>query len=189
MLTANSIRLKMHAHAAAYMPAAVLACLALTASCGRGDRHAHDSKAREAKPFHADNDIGMTVRSLTDALRVGEPFDSSAYDFTGILTDGVGAPLYIDSMSNPGTWRVRIAAPTRAEITNLHGGDLVGNDLVGYLSYCLDLKRERMVSHHRNDRSEERVYRTDHGYITFEGMGDEGLDGCRIVISISDTIY
>lgn len=188
MLTASSIRLKMFARAAVVISAVSVACVALLASCGRGDRHAQDGKAHEAKPFHADNDIGMTVRSLTDALRVGEPFDSTAYDFTGILTDGVGTPLYIDSMSNPGTWRVRIAAPTRAEITNLHGGDLVGNDLVGYLSYCLDLKRERMVSHHRSDRSEERVYRTDHGYISFKGMGDEGLDGCRIVISISDTI-
>ncbi len=65
-----------------------------------------DSEATEY--FHADNDIAMTVRSLADAIKVGEPLDSTEYDFNGVLTDGQGAPLYTDVQGSPGTWIVDV---------------------------------------------------------------------------------
>ena len=70
----------------------------LMTSCGAGS---HDSKGGtdSAYPdaeeeFHADNDIAMTVRSVADAIRVGETLDSVGYNFEGVLTDGIGRPLY-----------------------------------------------------------------------------------------------
>lgn len=55
--------------------------------------------------FHADNDIAMTVRSLVDAVRVGETLLPADYDFVGVLTDGQGTPLYTDVDGAPGSGR------------------------------------------------------------------------------------
>ena len=79
-------------------------------SCGQSSKsdvsNTEDSEATEY--FHADNDIAMTVRSLADAIKVGEPLDSTEYDFNGVLTDGQGAPLYTDVQGSPGTWIVDV---------------------------------------------------------------------------------
>lgn len=134
--------------------------------------------------FHADNDIAMVVRSLCDAVSVGEPFDSATYTFSGVLTDGVGAPLYIDTRRNPGMWQVEVVSPKEAHIYNLDDGDLVSADLAGYISGCLGLTDEDLVTDRRTPRGEERKYIIHNGRLTFVGKGDTGLNGCHIVIEI-----
>lgn len=67
--------------------------------------------------FHADNDIAMTVRSLADAIKVGEPLDSTEYDFEGVLTDGQGTPLYTDVQGAPGVWVVDVLDQKKRNFT------------------------------------------------------------------------
>lgn len=87
--------------------------------------------------YHADNDIAMTVASVADAIRVGEPLDSADYDFEGILTDGEGRPLYTTEIGAPGEWDVDVLSPTTVEITNKAPGDLLPEELEEYLAQAL----------------------------------------------------
>lgn len=126
----------------------------------------------------------MVVRSLCDAVSVGEPFDSATYTFSGVLTDGVGAPLYIDTRRNPGMWRVEVVDARTAHVYNLDSGDLVSSDLAGYISGCLGLTDDDLITDRRTPRGEERKYAIHNGKLTFVGEGDQGLNGCHIVIEI-----
>ena len=52
-------------------------------ACKQPEKTNNDNKVETQQPisvaedFHADNDIAMTVRSIADAIRVGEPLDST----------------------------------------------------------------------------------------------------------------
>ena len=63
----------------------ITGCNGWNKSAGNEETETHDD--------HADNDIAMTLRSIIDAVKVGEPLDSAQYNFTGTLTDGSGRPL------------------------------------------------------------------------------------------------
>lgn len=111
-------------------------------SCGKGtaEKSAEsDSAAGVAEEYHADNDIAMTVRSIADAICVGEPLDTVDYNFYGVLTDGQGHPLYTDLQGNPGNWDVDVLSPTTAVIRNVDLGDLLPDDLEIYLSSMLEM--------------------------------------------------
>ncbi len=112
---------------------------------------------QEDGPFHADNDIAMTVSSLVDALRVGEPLDSLDYNFDGILTDGQGTPLYTDIEGNPGEWKVRVNNPEEARISNLHLGDLMTVDLRNYILGALNLNDADLITAYVNPVNEQEV--------------------------------
>lgn len=109
----------------------------------------------EESPFHADNDIAMTVCSLVDAVRVGESLDSADYGFHGILTDGQGTPLYTDLEGNPGEWEVKVVADDEARISNLHLGDLMTEDLRAYIIGALGLNGADLVTAYVNPADEE----------------------------------
>ena len=106
-------------------------------------------------PFHADNDIAMTVCSLVDAVRVGERLDSADYGFEGILTDGQGTPLYTDLEGNPGEWEVKVLADDEARISNLHLGDLMTEDLRAYIIGALGLNAADLVTAYVNPADEQ----------------------------------
>ena len=104
--------------------------LAHVLGCSRSNRKAAiaDSDTVATAPaeyYHADNDIAMTVRSLVDALSIGERLDSVNYDFKGVLTDGQGRPLYTDITGTPGIWEVDVTSPTSAVIRNLDESDMI----------------------------------------------------------------
>ncbi len=105
--------------------------------------------------FHADNDIAMTVCSLVDAVRVGERLDSADYGFQGILTDGQGTPLYTDIEGNPGEWIVKVVSDDEANISNLHLGDLMTEDLRNYIITALNLNSADLVTAYTNPANEE----------------------------------
>ncbi len=108
-------------------------------------------------PFHADNDIAMTVCSLVDALRVGESLISDDYDFEGILTDGQGTPLYTDIEGNPGEWKVNVISPDDVRISNLNIGDLMTVDLRNYILGALNLNDADLVTAYINPENDREV--------------------------------
>lgn len=167
----------------------LLAALVLLCGCGTGNNRADSDTTRKAEakpaPFHADNDIAMVVRSLTDALAVGEKFDPKQYDFTGPLTDGSGAPLYIDSLDNPGEWKVKVLGPATATIYNTKSGDLVASDLAKYITSCLNLSDQNVVDANRTPEGEKVVYGLKRGYMRIESPGEQGLAGCRITVTVA----
>lgn len=96
--------------------------------------------------FHADHDIAMTVRSIIDAINVGEDLDSVHYNYTGIMTDGNGRPLYTDVMGSPGVWEVQVRSDKSAVIRNLYLGDLLPDELVQYLLQTLDITADPILT-------------------------------------------
>ncbi|MDE7381987.1 MAG: hypothetical protein K2N03_07680 [Muribaculaceae bacterium] len=126
---------------------ALLLIIILLSSCNsseRGKETAVDTTLSEGE-FHADNDIAMTVRSLMDALSVGEALDSAQYTFNGVMTDGSGRPIYIDTQGAPGTWEVKVLNSGSAMVRNLSPGDLVPDALIRYLIDNTDLKDENKI--------------------------------------------
>lgn len=143
--------------------------------------------------YHADNDIAMTVRSIADALKVGEPLDSTEYDFEGVLTDGQGSPLYTDVQGGPGVWVVDVLDQKNVTIRNLYLGDLLPGDLETYLLQSLGLAGENpiLVSLHEAVDDEEtdiKIYDLAGGYMRFEirsGIAPNGLEGPLLTIFMS----
>lgn len=171
----------------------VMTLPAIISGCGNGEKRSAvtptapaESAYAEEQPvaFHANDDIAMVLSSLVDALRVDEPFDSTAYNFRGVLTDGTGRPLYTERAGRPGEWDVKILDERSAEIRNLAEGDLLPSDLIDYLVGCLRLSPEQRSVTKRTRKSETIVYTLEDGTITFVAPGKEGLNGCRIVITI-----
>ena len=155
------------------MDAALLAALIVfVASCGRKDAIRESGKERASEQaFHADADIAMTVRSLADALKVGEPLDSTDYDYEGILTDGQGRPIYTDVQGNPGEWSVDVLTDSSAVIRNVHLGDLLPDDLEEYVVANLGLGKADIVEsteYDDDDETELDVYDFGGGLIRFE---------------------
>lgn len=120
--------------------------------------------------LHADNDIAMTVRSVVDALKVGEPLDSTEYDFVGILTDGQGTPIYTDSEGAPGEWIVEVTSDSIVSIKNVHPGDLLPDDLREYILSSLEMNAEAEEENEKPDDDEldSHVYEFQNGEIRFE---------------------
>ncbi|MCM1489517.1 MAG: hypothetical protein NC095_01630 [Muribaculum sp.] len=173
---------------AAYASSAVL----VSATCGNKTTSVgYDSVAQEEIQFHADNDIAMTVRSIVDAVRVGETLMPDDYDFDGVLTDGQGTPLYTDLEGAPGQWRVKVVGDEEAEISNRYIGDLMDDDLRIYILGALNLNDADLISAYKNPSNEDEfIYHYDTGDIdinfsTLPAVSASGLEGTLMTISIS----
>lgn len=109
----------------------------------RGDTAYTELPVEEAgESFHADNDIAMTVRSMAYAINEGEPLDSTDYNFSGVLTDGLGSPLFTDFEGFPGQWEVDVVNPHEVLIRNIGTGDLMPGELIEYLSSTFNTAAE-----------------------------------------------
>lgn len=141
--------------------------------------------------FHADNDIAMTVRSIVDAIRVGEKLDTTDYNFNGILTDGSGRPLYTTTQGHPGIWDVDVLSSTSAVVRNEDVGDLLPEDLEQYLTYNLDLSKSDIIDsleYHGAEGAETTVYGFDGGYLRIDVRNTaaaNGLEGPLVRITAS----
>lgn len=134
----------------------------------------------ETEAFTAENDIAMTVRSVADAINVGERIDSVEYTFKGVLTDGSGMPLFTDTEGFPGEWEVEVLSPSVVRIRNVNTGDLMPGDLVEYLSAALQLDDDdslQLVSERSSGDLEVQVFSFGHGTITIESRAGEDEDG------------
>lgn len=157
--------------------------LLLTACSGGGNTADTDTLSA----FHADDDIAMVVSSMADAITVGEPFDSAAYSFRGVLTDGTGRPLYTDMHGMPGEWSIDVADSTKAVLRNVHIGDLEADDLRQYIASELQL--DTAVAYVARDFKGRRqtVYNIEGGYITMTVKRDttpHGFIGDRVSIIV-----
>lgn len=166
-------------------------------SCGVPERKESSPAVNDRilERFHADNDIAMTIRSLADAIRVGEPLDSLDYDFQGILTDGQGMPLYTDVQGEPGEWMVDVEDATSVTIRNIQLGDLLPGDLQNYILSSLRVSDEAKVQYMPplaidDDETEVSVYDISGGYLRFDvrsGFAPNGLEGAYLTIRLSVT--
>ena len=160
------------------------AALVLLVACSSksnesGARPSADSTRAE---YHADYDIAMTLRSAADAIQVGEPLDTSLYNFEGILTDGEGRPLYTNIQGLPGNWEIDVLSPTSIEIRNLEVGDLLPDYLKTYLLAAVDVTAMNLV-HSYSDEEDEfdtEIYGFDGGFLRMETrkqMAPNGIEG------------
>ena len=149
----------------------------MSVSCSHSDRKASaDSDTavvayRMADEYVAENDIAMTVRSIVDAISVGEMLDTAEYNYNGILTDGEGVPLYTDIQGNPGEWEVDVLNENSVRIHNLYLGDLLPKDLMEYLIAALSLSESNLCAsdeYEDDDETHLEVYDFGSGSIRFE---------------------
>lgn len=114
--------------------------------CGKGSEKKNvDSDSIATAEYHADHDIAMTAKSVADAIKVGERLFSEDYTYNGVLTDGVGKPLYTSVDGRPGKWEVTVVSPNTVEIQNAEPGDLVSTELRDYLLKSLNLNEENRI--------------------------------------------
>lgn len=154
--------------------ALILAAIAMMVSCGnRASKEADgaDTSTEVTEEFHADNDIAMTVRSVVDAIRVGEAMDTTDYNFDGVLTDGRGQAIYSNMHGLPGRWDVDVISPSYVSIRNVDLGDLITDDLESYILSSLNLDDTALVdslSRKVEQGSDRKVYDFDGGLLQFE---------------------
>lgn len=164
---------------------ALLTVLATSCRAHNGGGDTRFVPANDTEEFHADNDIAMTIRSLADAIKVGEPLDSTLYNFEGVLTDGQGTPLYTDVEGAPGIWQINVLDNKNVRIRNLYLGDLLPGDLQSYLVQSLRLNDSQpfmLVDKAATDEDENEIiiYDFGGGYLCFEVksvMAPNGLEG------------
>ena len=157
------------------------------ASCGHtGQNSATDTQTAQTETFHADTDVAMVIRSVADAIRVGENLYADNYNYTGVLTDGTGRPLYSDLNGLPGIWRVEVADSTHVTVSNTSVGDLAASDLATYVSDALGSgtnppERRLDVSGHTVD-----LYHYDWGDMAYEVRNDTtgGIVGNMVTITL-----
>lgn len=170
-------------------------CILGAQGCRKADNQApvRSVPHKEAEDFHADNDIAMIVRSLADAINVGEPLDSAEYDFEGVLTDGQGSPLYTDVQGSPGLWKVDVLDSRNVMIRNIYLGDLLPVDLQSYILQSLhvnEVERLGFTAHDAVSDEETDICVYDCGgvYLRFEvraGIAPNGIEGPLLNIIMS----
>lgn len=166
----------------ASMAAIALILIILMSSCSgkSGGENPADSASAPETSFHADADIAMSVRSIVDAIKVGEKLDSADYDFEGILTDGQGRPIYTDLQGNPGIWTIDVLSSTNAALRNVKAGDLLPDDLEEYIVGNLGLSRADLVATSEYDDDDEttvQIYDFGSGQIRFETRLSQSPNG------------
>lgn len=133
----------------------------------------------------------MTVCSIADALRVGEPLDTTDYNFMGVLTDGTGRPLYTNLKGEPGVWDVDVLSRTSVVIRNTEVGDLLPDDLERYITATMQLSAENLIDsleYHGAEGAETSVYAFDGGFLRIDVRNTSaanGIEGSLISITAS----
>lgn len=154
--------------------------------CSRSNPNARAPK----EEYHADNDIAMIVRSVSDAFAVDEPLAEADYLFEGVLTDGAGMPLYTDIMGSPGQWKVEVVSENELRMHNLYLGDLLPENLQQYLVQTLELaepERSGKVTDAEGNEMEVSEYDIPGGVMrieTGEATAANGVTGPLMSISI-----
>ena len=162
--------------------AGIICLLMVFTGCGGSRESAEpaDTLRSAIEEYHADNDIAMTLRSITDAIRVGEPLDTLDYNFEGVLTDGEGRPLYTDIQGSPGEWIVDVLSPTSAVLRNVYLGDLLPDYLETYIAGSLNLSDSNIVETTEFDDDDDTslvVYDLDGGYLRIETRSAVAANG------------
>lgn len=172
------------------MAAGALGVAAVLALMVAGCSHKGESAKPGKEEYHADNDIAMTLKSVSDAFQVNEPLREMDYRFEGVLTDGAEMPLYTDIMGSPGQWQVEVVSERELRIHNLYLGDLLPENLQQYIVQSLDLgepERSGKVIDAEGDEMEVSEYKLPGGIIrieTSEAVAANGVEGPLMSISV-----
>lgn len=137
------------------------------------------------------NDVAMTVRSIVDALNIGEKLDSSTYNFNGVLTDGRGVPLYTNMEGYPGEWVVEVTSQNSAVIRNTELGDLYGDDLKDYLIKELNLSNDNLLYSDFGNDTTFCFYDIGKGLMQFEMISQQAsndMKGIQMNIYINSNL-
>ena len=164
--------------------------LLLQSCSGNTGKGSDESDSSAVAEYHADHDIAMTLRSITDALQMVEPLDTTEYNFEGVLTDGEGRPLYTDIQGAPGAWNVKVETPNKVVIRNLFLGDLLPDHLVNYITASLNLNDQHIVHSDKipSDKIETVIYNVGGIYLKMEtrpAVAPNGLEGTLMYITAS----
>ncbi|MDE6811456.1 MAG: hypothetical protein K2J15_03810 [Muribaculaceae bacterium] len=181
-----------------YGPTVLLTCGILTGltlpGCSSAGSEKNDSvPVVTSEEYHADNDIAMNLRSIIDAINVGQSLDSTDYNFKGILTDGSGRPLYTDVQGTPGQWEIKVLSGESAVISNLYLGDLLADDLVTYLLSSLGIYHYQLMTMSAgNDDTDDSVsiYTTGDSELIIEqrtAKAPNGAEGPLLKITVRKT--
>ena len=143
----------------------VLAVLSAVGGCGRvagddaesGQEAAAESASAVQEQFVANYDIGMTVRSVANTINIGEKLDSTDYNFAGVLTDGVGMPLFTDFSGMPGEWEIEVIDSVTVCIRNLDAGNLHPFELIDYIASNLEGESQPLLLQGESDRGEAHI--------------------------------
>lgn len=171
----------------------VAACMVAVALTLGGCSRSNPAPQIVNEEYHADNDIAMTVRSITDAFSVGEPLQAADYDFEGVLTDGEGRPLYTDIMGSPGQWKIEVHDPGRVRIYNIYLGDLLPDDLEQYLRESLGLDTPIYLEPTADSEDVSlTVYKVPGGVLKFESRTAHAANGAEgplvAIVLLSDGV-
>lgn len=167
--------------------------LAMNCSCSSCSNGQSGDDSTRQDEYYADNDIAMIVKSIADALVMGESLDTLEYNFEGVLTDGEGHPLYTDIQGSPGMWDVDIISPTTAVIRNIYLGDLLPDYLESYITSNLNLDSQNLIESTEFDDDDEAqlvAYDLNGGYLRFEtraAVAPNGLEGPLLSIILTKT--
>lgn len=109
-----------------------------TSSGVNTDSSPQQASSPDPEPFHTSYDIAMRVRSVAAAINEGESIDSTDYNFSGVLTDGMGAPIFTDFEGMPGQWEVDVINSKEVKIRNIGTGDLIPGSLMEYVTASIN---------------------------------------------------
>lgn len=148
----------------------ILCLIVAVAGCGKGSEKKNvDSDSIAAAEFHADHDIAMTAKSVVDAIKVGERIFSEDYTYNGVLTDGVGKPLFTSAEGLPGKWEVTVLGPKTVQIQNAESGDLVPTELRDYMLKSFNLNEENRIDKaDASGQSKAEIYDMQGSYMIVE---------------------
>lgn len=173
-------------HVKLISPLFILAMTSLFYSCSGENKNTEGDSTGESV-FHADDDIAMVMQSIADAIKVGEPLTPQDYNFTGVLTDGTGRPLYTDMDGMPGEWTIEVSDSTTATVRNIKIGDLAAQDLEYYISSALQIDPETVYEGRNFNGRRQIIYSIPGGYLAMTSKTDtlsNGLTGDKISIVI-----
>lgn len=128
-----------------------------------GTNEAETSAANQPEEFIAENDIGMTVRSMANTINIGENLDSTDYNFEGVLTDGIGMPLFTDMTGMPGEWEVEVVDSAEVRIRNLDAGDLQPFQLIEYITSNLGSESHKIEFESEIDSGDSHIVNYRYG--------------------------
>lgn len=167
--------------------------ITMTCACSSSGKGKSSQDSTSMEEYHADNDIAMIAKSFADALVINEPLDTLENNFTGVLTDGEGHPLYTDIQGSPGIWDVNVTNPNTAVIRNVYLGDLLPGYLESYITTNLDLTEDDKIGttvSDTTDNTQVTVYNLDGAYLRFEirtALAPNGLEGPLLSIVLTTT--
>lgn len=137
--------------------------LSALAGCGIG---------KESVVEESDYRIIPIIRSVAEEIKVGAPLDTADYNYTGVLNDEEGKPLYTNRQGEPGTWRIQVVDSTTVKINNMETGNLRIEDLRKRVLAALGRQKAYEYVGHDFKHKRQTIHTIPNGYMTMTVTSD-----------------